>query len=170
MIVIVMGVSGSGKSTIGAGVAAALGWPFEDGDALHPAANIAKMSAGHPLTDEDRVGWLGAVRQFMTDWVDAGSDGVIACSALRVAYRDVLRDGPGEVRFVFLDVDRTVLADRLTSRVGHFMPAVLLASQLSTLERPQSWEHAITVRVGVASPSDEVVAEVLGALEAPGPA
>ncbi len=156
-----MGVSGCGKSTIGRGIASARGWPFEDGDNLHSAANVAKMASGHPLTDQDRAGWLAAVRAWMDAWVADGSDGVIACSALRRAYRDVLRDGPGEVRFVFLDVDVDVLHARLAHRPGHFMPAQLLNSQLATLERPSDSEHAITIRVGAQTAPDEIVATAL---------
>jgi gluconokinase len=164
MIVVVMGVSGSGKSTIGAGVASALGWPFEDGDDLHPAANVAKMSAGHPLTDADRAGWLVTVRAFMTAWVDAGSDGVLACSALRRSYRDALRNGPGDVRFVFLDVDHGVLTSRLAHRHGHFMPAVLLTSQLLTLEVPDASENVITIPVRTEVAQTTIIGEVLAAL------
>ncbi|HKD96942.1 MAG TPA: gluconokinase [Micromonosporaceae bacterium] len=154
MIVVVMGVSGSGKSTIGAALASAQGWPFLEGDALHPAANVAKMAAGHPLTDEDRVPWLAAIGRRMDAWTAAGTSGVVACSALRRSYRDALRGprngrrgGPGGVRFVLLDVDREDLLDRLRHRHGHFMPPELLDSQLATLERPGPDERAVIVRL-----------------------
>ena len=165
MIVIAMGVSGSGKTTMGAGIAAALGWSFEDGDALHSLANISKMAEGNPLTDEDRASWLVTVRQFMTDWVADGIDGVVACSALRRAYRDKLRAGPGDVRFVFLDVGSEVLAERMSHRVGHFMPATLLASQLATLEKPDASEpDVVTIPVTLEMSPSVVMAEALSAV------
>jgi carbohydrate kinase (thermoresistant glucokinase family) len=174
VIVIVMGVSGSGKSTIGSVLAASLGWPFLEGDALHPAANVAKMAAGHPLTDADRLPWLQAIGQRMDAWTAAGVGGVVACSALRRAYRDVLRGdtngrrgGPGGVRFVLLDVDRDELADRMAHRHGHFMPPALLDSQLATLERPGTDERAVTVRLGVDTTPAQVVDKVRAELRLP---
>jgi gluconokinase len=162
MIIIVMGVSGSGKTTVGIALGTALGWPFVDGDTLHPAANVAKMAAGHPLTDADRAPWLAAIAGLMDKWAAAGGDGVIACSALRRAYRDVLRrDG---ARFVFLDVDRSLLAARLAHRHGHFMPAALLDSQLATLEPPQPDEGALTVEVGPTASPAATAAEIVAGL------
>jgi gluconokinase len=164
VVVIVMGVSGCGKTTVGRVLAERLGWPYVDGDDLHPAANVAKMAAGHPLTDEDRAPWLRAIRDRMTEWAVQGSDGVLACSALRRVYRDVLRDGPGEVRFAFLDVDRDVLAARLAHRHDHFMPTGLLSSQLATLEPPTPDEHAIRIVVhdnpDVGRVVDEIAAQL----------
>jgi gluconokinase len=166
VFVIVMGVSGCGKSTVGRVLAQRLGWPYVDGDDLHPAANVAKMAAGHPLTDADRWPWLAAIRRQLDTWETAGSDGVLACSALHRAYRDVLRDGPGEVRFVFLDVDAAVLAERVAHRVGHFMPGDLLASQLATLEAPTRDEHAIRIVVHDNPDVDDVVDEIVSRLPA----
>lgn len=128
--VVVMGVSGSGKSTVGVGLAGWFGVPFQDGDDLHPAANVAKMAAGHPLSEADRRPWLDAVAA----WLAGPSVGVIACSALRRSHRDRLRSAAARVVFVELDVSRETLRKRLSSRGGHFMPATLLDSQLETLE------------------------------------
>jgi gluconokinase len=130
MVVVVMGVSGAGKTTIGRALAAALGWPFVEADELHPAANVAKMARGEPLDDADRAPWLDAVAARMR----ALGDGVVACSALRVRYRDVLRIRD-DVRFVLLEVPEAELERRVAARKGHFMPASLLPSQLATLER-----------------------------------
>ncbi|MDC7123688.1 gluconokinase [Cellulomonas fimi] len=129
-----MGVSGTGKTTIGRLVAEALGTPFVEGDDLHPPANVEKMAAGVPLTDEDRGPWLRLVAGAMTEHAQAGRGTVVACSALRRAYRDVLRSADGRVRFVHLAVDRDELARRMAGRRGHFMPVSLLESQLATLE------------------------------------
>ncbi len=131
MIVVIMGVSGAGKSTVGAKLAAALGWPFVEADELHPPASIAKMKRGEPLDDADRAPWIEAVAARMRTL----TDGVVACSALRERYRKVLRVRP-DVRFVFLDVPRPVLGQRLAHRRGHYLPPSLLPSQLATLEQP----------------------------------
>ena len=147
VIAVVMGVTGCGKSTVGRELAKLKGWPFEDGDDLHPAANKAKMASGHPLTDVDRWPWLRAVRAQIDLWVDAGSGGVIPCSALRRTYREVLDHGQAQTMFVFLDVSVPLLRERLARRVGHFMPPSLLDSQLATLERPGLDEPAITVAI-----------------------
>ena len=137
--VVVMGVSGSGKSTVGSALAAELGWAFLDADDLHPAANVAAMAAGRPLDDTDRAPWLEAVGA----WLDTHRPCVVACSALRRRYRDVLRrDG---VLFVHLAGDHTLLAERLAGRTGHFMPAALLDSQLDALEPPEADEAALCV-------------------------
>ncbi|HEY4225623.1 MAG TPA: gluconokinase [Pseudolysinimonas sp.] len=138
--VVVMGVSGSGKSTVGAAVADALGLTFVDGDSLHPASNVAKMAAGIPLDDADRAPWLDAIAaRLSSDPV------VIACSALKRAYRDRLRASAPDLVLVFLEADRATLLTRMTHRPGHFMPASLLDSQLATLEPPAPDEHALTV-------------------------
>ncbi|MEJ1231287.1 MAG: gluconokinase [Galbitalea sp.] len=143
-----MGVSGSGKSTIGAALAERLDWPFEEGDSLHPAANVAKMATGHPLTDDDRWPWLARVADWVDTQLDAGRNGVITCSALKRSYRDVIdRRGSG-VEFVYLAVDRAELEQRVEHRPGHFMPASLLDSQLATLEPPGDDEPAIRVDAG----------------------
>lgn len=143
MIVVMMGVSGSGKSSVGAALAEYMGWPFEEGDDLHPAANRAKMSAGIPLTDEDRGPWLDRI----ADWMHGrfGAGGVVSCSALKRAYRDRLRQADPDVRFVLVDPGREELERRLGARKGHFMPASLLDSQLVTLERPDADEKALVL-------------------------
>jgi gluconokinase len=145
MILIVAGVSGSGKTTIGALLAGRLHWRFADADAFHSAANIAKMRAGIPLTDEDRRPWLRAIAAWMDDHIARGESAVIACSALKRAYRDVLLDGRPEALLVFLAVDREVVARRLAARHGHFFPGQLLGTQFDALEPPQPDEHAVTV-------------------------
>ena len=154
-----MGVSGSGKTTIGVELARQLGWPYLEGDDLHPPANVAKMHGGTPLTDEDRWPWLDAIKA----WIDArlaeGGHGVVACSALRRAYRERLGVGRNGVAVVFLHAERALLADRLARRKGHFMPAALLDSQIATLEVPGPGEHPITVDIG--GTAEAVVADIL---------
>ncbi len=144
---IVMGVSGSGKSTIADKLAERLGWTFEDGDRFHPASNVAKMSAGHPLTDEDRWPWLRAIADEIDRVCRAGEHAVIACSALKRAYRDVLVHGRNDVRIVFLSGTQPLIAGRLAARKGHFMPPGLLDSQFRTLEPPQADEQPLTVSI-----------------------
>jgi gluconokinase len=146
LIIVLMGVSGSGKSSVGGVLAGRLGWPFDEGDDMHPAANVAKMAAGHPLTDEDRWPWLARIRDWMDEREAAGEAGIVTCSALRRRYRDVLRDD--SVWFVYLHGTRAQLLDRLTARQGHFMPASLLDSQLATLEPPEPDEQAIRIDIG----------------------
>jgi carbohydrate kinase (thermoresistant glucokinase family) len=147
-VLVLMGVSGSGKSTIGKPLAERLGWDFEEGDDLHPPANIAKMRRGEPLDDADRAPWLRAVRGWIDREVDQGRSGVIACSALKRAYRDQLSDGRQEVRFVYLKGEESVIQARVEHRVGHFMPADLLHSQFQTLEPPGPDEHPIVIDIG----------------------
>ena len=144
---IVMGVSGSGKSTVAAELAKHLFWTCEDGDRFHPASNIAKMSAGHPLTDEDRRPWLQAIADEIDRVCKVGSRVVMACSALKRAYRDILVHGRDDVRIVFLDGSQALIADRLAKRKNHFMPPGLLDSQFKTLEPPQADENPITVSI-----------------------
>ncbi len=141
----VMGVSGTGKSTLGAALAAHLGRPFLEGDAFHPPANVAKMAAGVALTDDDRLPWLDALAAAMSRHAAAGRSTVVACSALRRAYRDRLRAAPGRVRFVHVTVTPDELARRMSTRPGHFMPPSLLASQLATLEPLAPDEGGLTL-------------------------
>lgn len=159
----VMGASGSGKSLIGKGLAEALGVPFIEGDLLHGEANVEKMSRGVPLTDDDRWPWLTRVADELAAETKAHGGAVAACSALKRAYRDHLRQkvGPG-LRFVFLKGSKTVLAARLSMRAGHFMPLSLLESQLDTLQEPSAEEPAVTVDIDALP--DEVLARVLAAV------
>jgi gluconokinase len=159
MIVLLAGVSGSGKSTVGQLLASRLGWPFIDGDSLHPAANIAKMRAGVPLNDEDRRPWLEAVAAAMDDHIAAGRSAVITCSALKRSYRDLLLTGRPAARLVFLDAGRDLLAARLAARHGHFFRADLLDSQLATLEGPQPGERVLTVPA--VGPADQVAEQII---------
>ena len=147
LVVVVMGVAGSGKSTVGRGLVRRFGWRFQKGDALHPPANVAKMRAGHALDDNDRAPWLAAVAPRMEDWRGRGESGVVTCSALKPHYRQVVIDGRQDVRLVYLYGARSLLAERIAGRRGHFMPASLPDSQLATLERPGPEEHAIEVAV-----------------------
>ena len=144
---VVMGVSGSGKSTIADSLAARLGWRCEDGDTFHPASNVAKMSAGHPLTDEDRWPWLQAIADEIDRVCKAGERAVIACSALKRAYRDILVHGRNDVRIIFLNGTQELIAGRLAARKGHFMPPGLLTSQFATLQPPDANEHPVTVSI-----------------------
>jgi carbohydrate kinase (thermoresistant glucokinase family) len=136
-IVVLMGVTGSGKTTVGRLLAADLGWTFVEGDDFHPAANVEKMHRGEPLDDADRVPWLRALRKRIDELVAAGRPAVVACSALKQAYRVVLAGDRPEVAFVYLKAPRGSIDERLRHRVGHFMPPALLASQLDTLEEPE---------------------------------
>lgn len=145
MIVLVAGVSASGKSTVGAALAQRLGWAFEDGDSLHPAANIAKMRAGIPLTDDDRRPWLQAIGAWMDEHTAAGESVVVACSALKRSYRDLLRRGRPEMRIVLLQVSSAILESRLKERPGHFFSPSLLDSQLAALEPPDPSECVLVV-------------------------
>ena len=154
MITIVMGVSGSGKSTIGEGLATRLGIPFIDGDSLHPQANRDKMARGIPLDDTDRQPWLEAIVATMDRHRAEGRSLVLACSALKKRYRDFLRLGHDDVRFVYLHGTRELLADRLGHRSGHFFNPALLDSQLATLEEP-SRDEALWVDIGD-SPTDTI--------------
>ena len=139
---VVMGVSGVGKSVVGAALARALDVGFVEGDEYHPPDNVERMSRGVPLTDEDRAGWLRALAARIGEARTAGTGLVMACSALKRSYRDVLRAEAPELQFVFLKGPRTLIAERLAGRRGHYMPASLLESQLATLEEPSPDEHA----------------------------
>ena len=153
MIIILMGVSGSGKTTIGERLAQALGWPFYDGDQFHPPANVAKMQQGMPLTDEDRWPWLHALRTHMATWLQQGRSAVLTCSALKQAYREHLVVDEAEVKLVYLKGDYDLIHERLAQRHGHFMPPGLLASQFAALEEPEQG-----VVVDIVHPPETIVA------------
>lgn len=155
MVVIVMGVSGAGKTTIGRMLASALGWDFRDGDDLHPATNRRKMNSGVALTDDDRRLWLAAIRAMIDDYLARGQNAVVACSALKRSYREMLAADYARVRFVWLDGSRELIASRISARRGHFMPAELLASQFADLEAP-----ADALRIDVAEPPAQIVATI----------
>lgn len=162
-VLVLMGVSGSGKTTIGEALAERLGWPFLEGDALHPAANVAKMSGGTPLTDEDRWPWLDAIRAWIDARVTDGTHGVVACSALKRVYRERLGIGRNGVGVMVLHADRAMLLARLAARKGHFMPATLLDSQLATFEMPAEDEHPVLVDID--GDPDSVVDAIMRQLE-----
>ena len=156
---IVMGVSGSGKSTVGQDLSEQLGWPFRDGDSFHSPANVAKMHAGIPLTDEDRWPWLAAIAAWIAEHRSNGQRGIVACSALKRVYRDALRDGHADVRFVYLVGSKGLIAARLAERKDHFMPPSLLDSQFATLEPPDADEKPITVSID--QPPEGIVADAI---------
>lgn len=156
---VVMGVAGSGKSLIGSSLARALGVEFLEGDDFHTAQSIEKMAAGIPLTDDDRAGWLQALALRLRTADETGSGVVIACSALKRSYRDILRGGAPDTRFIFLTGPPEVIAQRLDNRGGHFMPASMLDSQLATLEEP-SYDENVWV-VDVLIPPEEIVSDLV---------
>ena len=147
--VVVMGVAGSGKTTVAHILGERLGWVVAEADDFHPAANVAKMAAGHPLTDEDRWPWLEAIAAWIGEQDAAGRSSIVTCSALKRAYRDVLATAPGRVRFLHLAGSPDLIGERMTHRTGHFMPPTLLPSQFATLEPLQSDEDGVTVPVAV---------------------
>ena len=161
-VVIVMGVSGSGKSTVGTLLAGRLQWEFEDADWFHPAANVDKMHKGIALTDEDRWPWLRAVAAWIDKTRSAGEHGVIACSALKRRYRDVLVGDRPDVRLVYLQGEEALIARRIATRHEHFMPSSLLHSQFLALEEPGPSEHPITI--SIAAQPRRIVAQILSAL------
>ena len=157
-----MGVSASGKSTVGVQLAAALGLEFLEGDSLHSAANVARMAAGVALTDADRLGWLQALARRMAAARAAGQGLVLSCSALKRAYRDILRQGAPDLHLVHLHGVRELLARRMAARTGHYMPPSLLESQLATLEPPDAQEKAQTFDVH--NRPEQIVAAVIAGL------
>ncbi|MCX7303859.1 MAG: gluconokinase [Hyphomicrobiales bacterium] len=165
LIVIVMGVSGSGKSVIGAALAEAIGARFAEADRFHPPENINRMSAGMPLRDEDRWGWLDAIAIEISDAERAGETLVVTCSALKRIYRDRLRLASRDIRFVYLAIDRDTAAARVAARKGHFMPASLIDSQYADLHPPAADENAATI--DASKDPAEVLADAVAALKVP---
>jgi carbohydrate kinase (thermoresistant glucokinase family) len=163
VIVILMGVSGCGKTTVAALLAAALGWQFQEGDDLHPAENVAKMRSGTPLTDADRLPWLEKIAEEIDLWRARGLSGVVTCSALRRSYRDIIIGGRPEVQLAYLKGSYDLIQSRLTARHGHYMPAALLDSQFATLEEPTADEHPVIIDIG-GQPAD-IAAEILRRLD-----
>lgn len=161
-VLVVMGVSGAGKSTIAKAAAARLGWVFLEGDSLHPAANVAKMKSGQPLDDADRAPWLVAIAAWIDGQAQAGHDAIVACSALKRSYRQVLTDGRPYVRIVYLEGSRELIGERMARRTGHYMPLSLLDSQFEALEPPGPDEHAIVVEVS--QPVDAQVQAIIAAI------
>jgi carbohydrate kinase (thermoresistant glucokinase family) len=166
VVLVVMGVSGCGKSTIAQLLSDRLGWPFEEGDSLHPAANVAKMAAGEPLDDADRLPWLERVAEWVEARLDSGGSGIITCSALKRSYRDLINRRGHGVKFVYLAGSRAEIANHLAHRTGHFMPPSLLDSQFAALQEPAADEPAIRVRIEPDAPT--VVQNILDQLAGSG--
>ena len=162
VVLVLMGVSGCGKTTVAEIIAQRLRWPFEEGDALHPPENVAKMHAGHPLDDTDRAPWLARVADWVDARLDAGESGVITCSALKRKYRELIDRRGRDIEFVYLHGSRELIASRLAGRHGHFMPASLLDTQFATLEEPGPDEPAIRVEIGAAP--EVIAADIIDAL------
>jgi gluconokinase len=161
--IVLMGVAGSGKSSVMGALVARLGWPALEGDSIHPPANVAKMAAGVPLTDDDRAPWLAAVGRWIDEREMERSSSVVTCSALRRAYRDALRAGRSSVWFVHLAAPRDELAARMAQREGHFMPVSLLDSQLATLEPLALDEPGTTI--DAIAPPDELAGGIVESLQ-----
>ena len=161
-VIVVMGVSGAGKTAVGRQLAKRLGWEFIEGDRFHPPANVAKMKSGQPLDDADRAPWLHAIAQAIDDCRGRGGHAVLACSALKKSYRNVIVGNRPDVRLVYLEGSHARIAERLERRRGHFMPASLLDSQFATLEPPAAGERAIAV--SVEPPVAAIVEQILAAL------
>jgi gluconokinase len=159
-LILLTGVSGSGKSTVGKMLADRLTWEYAEADDFHPAANIAKMHAGIPLTDEDRMPWLHAIAAWIDEHIGAGTPAVASCSALKRGYRDMLRRP--QVQVVYLDGDRDLIARRMASRKGHFFPADLLESQFRDLEPPQPDEDVLSVPID--GPAEQTVQHIIDKL------
>ena len=163
VIVVVMGVSGSGKSTVAALLAAALGCQFQEGDDLHPPENVAKMRGGTPLTDADRMPWLHKIAEEIDGWRARGECGVLTCSALKRSYRDIIIGDRRDVVLVYLRGTRERIHQRMVARHGHFMPLALLDSQFATLEEPTPDEHPITI--GIDGKPADIAHEIVRQLE-----
>ncbi len=162
IIVVMMGVSGSGKTTVAALLAAALGWQFQEGDDLHPAANVEKMRSGIPLIDADRLPWLERIAEKIDHWREQGESGVVTCSALKRAYRKIIIGNRSEVKLVYLKGSIDLIRSRLAARHEHFMPAALLDSQFAALEEPTPDESPIVIDIG-GNPT-EIATEIIRAL------
>lgn len=158
-LLLLMGVSGCGKTTTAQRLSRILGWPFRDGDTFHPEANIAKMSRGEPLNDEDRWPWLDAIGAWMDEQSAAGASGIVTCSALRRVYRHRLLDKRPQVQLVYLKGPKPLIAERMARRKNHFMPPALLDSQFAALEEPRGAERPIIVNIAL--PPNRVVDHVL---------
>ena len=161
-VLVVMGVSGSGKSTVASMLAHRLRWTYEDGDWFHPESNVEKMHHGEPLTDQDRLPWLRAIAAWIDNTRKAGNHGIVACSALKRAYRDILVGERRDVRLVFLKGDRELIGRRIAARDDHFMPASLLDSQFAALEEPAADERPVVV--SIAPHPREIVDDIVNAL------
>lgn len=158
-VIVVMGVAGTGKTTVGALLAGRLGWRYAEADDFHPAVNVAKMAAGEPLTDEDRGPWLAAIGRWIDDRAAEGAPGVVSCSGLRRVYRDQLREGRPQVRLVFLEGSRELITRRLAARHGHFMRVEMLDSQFAALEPPQQDEPV--TQVSIDATPEQIVEEIV---------
>jgi len=159
MVIVVMGVASSGKTTVAKLLAETLGWQYQEGDALHPPENVAKMSAGTPLGDADRIPWLRLIAKRIDAWRSSGEAGVVTCSALKHAYRDIIIGERADVGLVHLRGSRELIGRRMAARKVHFMPTALLDNQFATLQEPSAEERAIIVDVGGAPA--EIVDEIL---------
>jgi gluconokinase len=157
MVVVVMGVTGAGKTTVGTALAAALGWSFVEGDRFHPASNVAKMRAGASLTDNDRAPWLDALQHVIVRALDRREHLVLACSALKARYREILKDDRRGVRFVYLKVPPAMAVARAAERPGHFAGPALVPGQFATLEEPSVDEDPSTITVDATLPVDRMV-------------
>jgi gluconokinase len=159
MVIVLMGVAGSGKTTVGRALAAQLGWTFRDADEFHPRTNVEKMSRGTPLTDRDRQPWLAAIRAHIEETLARGDNAVVTCSALKERYRRIIVPDPARVRLVHLAGDLALIAERMRAREGHFMKAGMLSSQLADLELPRD-----ALSVDIAPPPEAIVAQIRTAL------
>ncbi|WP_291638692.1 gluconokinase [Bosea sp. (in: a-proteobacteria)] len=158
-VIVVMGVASSGKTSLGERLAERLGWPFRDADSFHPPENVAKMSSGTPLTDEDRKPWLAAIAAWIDDLRTNGGNGIVTCSALKRAYREVIVGDRPDVTLVYLRGSRELIGQRMAARQHHFMPPALLDSQFATLEEPGADEKPLVVQVEASK--EAIVAQVV---------